>query len=85
MGKKEAGTTNTQSNKFATIKLDVLLNMIRDLPKPPTIYGMSWCKVVPCEIVPPNAIFVSMDLAEWLEEMGVIFFEEPKAAGESNG
>jgi hypothetical protein len=72
----ETATTSTSSGKFATMKLDILLNMMKDLPEYPKMFGLNWCKIVPSEIIPPNTIFISMDLAKWLENSGIIFLEE---------
>jgi len=80
MAELETNTSSTHSNRFGHIRLDDLLNKIKTLPEPPKIYGMNWCKIVPAKIVPPNTIFVSMDLAEWLEDTGIVFFKEAQDA-----
>ena len=72
----ETTTISTSSGKYGLIRLDKLLNMLKTLPEHPKMLAVDWCKVVPNGILPPNTIFVSMDLAKWLEDSGIIFLEE---------
>ena len=70
--------TSTSGNDYGLITLDSMLRAIQELPERPTMYAMTWLKVLPREIVLDNTIIVSMDLAKWLEEKGLIkFLKEP--------